>query len=48
MAVRVTLECGHGATLRQRTTAEGYTHDWEVFVKGVDNADVHHFIDKGL
>ncbi|KAL0123031.1 hypothetical protein PUN28_007573 [Cardiocondyla obscurior] len=46
MAVRVTLECGHTSMLRMRTTPEGYTHDWEVFVRGVDNADIHHYIEK--
>ncbi|KYN08701.1 PREDICTED: protein AF-9 [Cyphomyrmex costatus] len=46
MAVRITLECGHTSMLRTRTTPEGYTHDWEVFVRGVDNADIHHYIEK--
>jgi len=34
--------------LRMRSTPEGYTHDWEVFVRGVDNADIHHYIEKGI
>ncbi|KAH0955724.1 hypothetical protein HN011_002750 [Eciton burchellii] len=46
MAIRVTLECGHTSMLRMRTTPEGYTHDWEVFVRGADNADIHHYIEK--
>ncbi|KAG5324030.1 ENL protein, partial [Acromyrmex heyeri] len=46
MAVRITLECGHTSMLRMRSTPEGYTHDWEVFVRGVDNADIHHYIEK--
>lgn len=46
MAVRVTLECGHTSVLRSRTTKEGYTHDWEVFLRGVDNSDVHQYIEK--
>ncbi|CAL1680329.1 unnamed protein product [Lasius platythorax] len=46
MAIRITLECGHTSMLRMRTTPEGYTHDWEVFVRGVDNADIHHYIEK--
>lgn len=45
--MRITLECGHTAMLRMRTTSAGYTHDWEVFVRGVDNADIHHYIEKG-
>lgn len=48
MAVRITLECGHTSMLRMRTTPEGYTHDWEVFVRGADNADIHHYIEKGI
>jgi len=47
MAIRIILECGHTSMLRMRTTPEGYTHDWEVFVRGVDNADIHHYIEKG-
>lgn len=44
--MRITLECGHTSVLRVRTTPEGYTHDWEVFVRGIDNADIHHYIEK--
>lgn len=47
MAIRITLECGHSAMLRMRTTPQGYTHDWELFVRGVDNADIHHYVEKG-
>lgn len=48
MAIRVTLECGHASMLRVRTTPEGYTHDWEVFIRGVDNADISQYVDKGI
>ncbi|EFN70907.1 Protein ENL [Camponotus floridanus] len=44
--IRITLECGHTSVLRVHSTPEGYTHDWEVFVRGVDNADIHHYIEK--
>lgn len=47
MAIRITLECGHASMLRGRTTPEGYTHDWEVFVRGVDGADISQYIEKG-
>lgn len=33
--------------LRMRTTPQGYTHDWELFVRGIDNADIHHYVEKG-
>ncbi|XP_076661201.1 ENL/AF9-related superfamily elongation complex transcription factor [Halictus rubicundus] len=46
MAIRITLQCGHSSTLRSRHTPEGYTHDWEVFVRGVENADIHHYVEK--
>ncbi|XP_076633134.1 ENL/AF9-related superfamily elongation complex transcription factor isoform X1 [Colletes latitarsis] len=46
MAIRITLECGHSSMLRMRTTPQGYTHDWELFVRGVENADIHHYVEK--
>lgn len=47
MAIRITLECGHTSMLRARTTPEGYTHDWDLYVRGVDNADISQYIKKG-
>lgn len=47
MAIRITLECGHSSVVRMRTTPQGYTHDWEVFVRGIDNAEIHHYVEKG-
>lgn len=47
MAVRITLECGNTSTLKKQKTLEGFTHDWEVFVRGCGDADISHFIDKG-
>lgn len=47
MAIRITLECGHSSMLRMRTTPQGYTHDWELYVRGVENADIHHYVEKG-
>lgn len=44
--VRITLEIGHEASVRNKRTVEGFTHDWEVFVRGLDGADIYHFIDK--
>ena len=48
MAIRLTIECGHTSELRAQRTPEGYTHDWQVFVRGVDNAEIHHYIEKGI
>lgn len=44
--VRVFFEIGHEASLRNKKTEAGYTHDWEIFVRGADNVDIHHFIEK--
>ncbi|XP_077290422.1 ENL/AF9-related superfamily elongation complex transcription factor [Arctopsyche grandis] len=46
MAVRVFLEVGHEASIRTKRTPEGFTHDWEVFVRGADATDIQHFVDK--
>ncbi|XP_037079482.1 protein AF-9-like [Pollicipes pollicipes] len=45
-AVQVMLELGHRAVIRDEPTAEGYTHDWAVFVRGPDQNPVEAFIDK--
>jgi len=44
--VKVQLEIGHEASLRSEVTSQGFTHDWVVFVRGIDNAEIHHFIEK--
>lgn len=44
--MRVQFEIGHEAVIRNKRTPEGFTHDWEVFVRGADNADIHHFVEK--
>lgn len=44
--VQVQIEVGHSATCRETTTAEGYTHDWSIFVRGAKGADISHFVEK--
>ena len=46
MAVRIYLEIGHEASIRTKKTQEGFTHDWEVFVRGCDAAEIHYYIEK--
>lgn len=46
MSIKVCLEIGHVAALKARATPEGYTHDWELFVRGPDGTDISHFVDK--
>jgi YEATS domain-containing protein 1/3 len=44
--VQVTFEFGHRSAIRTKVTPDGYTHDWEVFVRGADGADISHFVEK--
>lgn len=44
--VKIQFEIGHEASLRSEVTREGFTHDWLVFVRGVDNTEIQHFVDK--
>ncbi|KAJ3621662.1 hypothetical protein MTP99_003774 [Tenebrio molitor] len=46
MAVRIYLEIGHEASIRTKKTQEGFTHDWEVFVRGCDGAEIHYYVEK--
>ncbi|KAJ6637281.1 Protein ENL [Pseudolycoriella hygida] len=43
---KVVFEIGHFATLKSKVTPEGFTHDWELYVRGCDSADISHYIDK--
>lgn len=46
MTLVIQLEIGHDASLRTKITPEGFTHDWEVFVRGCGGADIQHYIEK--
>jgi len=45
-SVRVQFEIGHEASLRNKRTPEGFTHDWEVYVRGADGSEIHYFVEK--
>uniref|UniRef100_W5KW30 MLLT3 super elongation complex subunit n=1 Tax=Astyanax mexicanus TaxID=7994 RepID=W5KW30_ASTMX len=42
----VKLELGHRAQVRRKPTAEGFTHDWMVFVRGPEHSNIQHFVEK--
>ncbi|XP_037361094.1 protein ENL isoform X3 [Talpa occidentalis] len=44
--VQVKLELGHRAQLRKKPTMEGFTHDWMVFVRGPEQCEIQHFVEK--
>lgn len=46
MSVRVYFEIGHEASIRTKKTPEGFTHDWEVFVRGCEGAEIQYFVEK--
>uniref|UniRef100_A0A1B0CFH7 YEATS domain-containing protein n=1 Tax=Lutzomyia longipalpis TaxID=7200 RepID=A0A1B0CFH7_LUTLO len=46
MSVKVFFEIGHDSTLKAKPTPEGFTHDWELYVRGCENHDISHFVDK--
>ncbi|XP_063367790.1 protein AF-9-like [Cydia amplana] len=45
-AIKVNFEIGHETSLRTKKTPEGFTHDWEVFLRGQEGVDISHFVDK--
>ncbi|GFT78943.1 hypothetical protein NPIL_703401 [Nephila pilipes] len=46
MSVVVKIELGHNAIEKDKPTKEGYTHDWNVFVRGPNGCQIEHFIEK--
>lgn len=46
MAIKVQFEIGHSSNLKSKRTPEGFTHDWEVFVKGVDKSNISEYVEK--
>lgn len=46
MSVKIYYEVGHIASLKSKTTVEGFTHDWELFLRGSDNNNITRIIDK--
>lgn len=46
MSIKLTFEIGHSASRKTKPSKEGFTHDWELFVRGSDGNDIGHFVDK--
>lgn len=47
MSIKVVFELGHNASLKSKQTPNGFTHDWELFVRGNDGSSkISHFVDK--
>lgn len=46
MRIKVAFEIGHTAQQKSKTSPEGFTHDWELFVRGADNTNISRFVEK--
>lgn len=46
MRIKVAFEIGHLAQQKNKTSPEGFTHDWELFVRGADNTNINRFVEK--
>lgn len=46
MPIRIAFEIGHKVTLKAKASSEGFTHDWELFVRGCDGSDISSFVEK--
>ncbi|GBN26358.1 Protein AF-9 [Araneus ventricosus] len=44
--MEVKIELGHKAWKNIKPTNEGYTHDWTVFVQGVNGNEIKHIVEK--
>lgn len=46
MSIRLIFEIGHNASRKTKPSKEGFTHDWELFVRGEAGSEIVHFVDK--
>lgn len=46
MRIKVVFEIGHVASLKSKTSPEGFTHDWELYVRGADGSNIARFVDR--
>lgn len=45
MSVHLQFEIGHRAELKTKPS-KGFTHDWELYVRGVGSSNIEHFVEK--
>lgn len=46
MRIKVAFEIGHSSYMKSKATPDGYTHDWELFVRGSDGSNISRFVDR--
>lgn len=46
MSIKINFEIGHKASLIQTPHPHNFTHNWELFVRGVDGNDISLYVEK--
>lgn len=46
MRIKVVFEIGHSASPKSKKSPEGFTHDWELYVRGSEGSNISRFVDK--
>ncbi len=46
VAVELTIELGHTASLRNKKPNDGFTHDFTVFVRGAEKHEIRNVVEK--
>lgn len=44
--IKVAIEIGHTSHQKSKKSPDGYTHDWELFVRGADGTNISRFVDR--
>lgn len=46
MRIKVAFEIGHSSYMKSKATPDGFTHDWELSVRGSDGSNISRFVEK--
>lgn len=46
MRIKVAFEIGHSASPKSKKSPEGFTHDWELYVRGSEGNNISRFVDR--
>lgn len=46
MRIKVVFEIGHSASPKSKKSPEGFTHDWELYVRGSEGNNISRFVDR--
>lgn len=46
MRIKVAFDIGHSSYMKSKATPDGFTHDWELSVRGSDGSNISRFVEK--